>query len=78
MDLIVQIELPGKLLDYFLWSNKSNINQSKRCRDTGKEWPNPHTHTYEETRTKNKEINESRKHQKKRQKGVGKEKKSQS
>ena len=23
-----QIELPAKLLDYFLWSNKSNINQS--------------------------------------------------
>jgi len=24
---IEQIELPAKLLDYFLWSNKSNINQ---------------------------------------------------
>jgi len=24
-----QIELPAKLLDYFLWSNKSNINQSR-------------------------------------------------
>jgi len=23
-----QIELPAKLLNYFLWSNKSNINQS--------------------------------------------------
>jgi len=22
------IELPANLLDYFLWSNKSNINQS--------------------------------------------------
>ena len=22
-----QIELPAKLLDYFLWSNKSNINR---------------------------------------------------
>ena len=23
-----QIELPAKLLDYFLWNNKSNINQN--------------------------------------------------
>jgi len=31
MQYFEHIELPAKLLDYFLQSNKSNINQSYEC-----------------------------------------------
>jgi len=31
MCVFEQIELPAKLLDYILWSNKSNINEMCRC-----------------------------------------------
>ena len=39
-----QIELPAKLLDYFSWSNKNNINQSQASRFQQSSLPN-----YQET-----------------------------